>query len=252
MTTTVWNRTQVENFEYTQMPFAPVSLEEFGVAVVSSEELPAMSGSSLGGGQPGVGELTADHAEEIQRALASGREQGFEEGRRREREAQAAASKAAEEQHRQQALTLVQEFAAERQRYLDAVEKEVVKLALAIAARILRREAQMDPLLLTGAVRVALGQLSGSTGVRLWVPPAELKLWQETVSLFPNLGLKPQVLPGEGMRIGDCALETELGSVDLGIRSQLGEIERGFFDRTGDKQAAAVKGMDAALAEGVK
>ena len=48
----------------------------------------------------------------------------------------------------------------ERDRYLHAVEHEVVKLALAVAARILRREAQMDPLLLTGAVRVALGQLS--------------------------------------------------------------------------------------------
>ncbi len=35
-----------------------------------------------------------------------------------------------------------------------------MKLALAVAARILRREAQMDPLLLTGAVRVALGQLA--------------------------------------------------------------------------------------------
>ena len=33
------------------------------------------------------------------------------------------------------------------------------------------------------------------------------------------------------MRLGDCVVETELGSVDLGIRSQLGEIERGFFDR---------------------
>jgi len=39
---------------------------------------------------------------------------------------------------------------------MGAVEHEVVKLALAVAARILRREAQMDPLLLTGAVRVAL------------------------------------------------------------------------------------------------
>ena len=38
----------------------------------------------------------------------------------------------------------------------------MVKLALAIAARILRREAQTDPLLLTGAVRVALGQLAAT------------------------------------------------------------------------------------------
>jgi flagellar assembly protein FliH len=35
------------------------------------------------------------------------------------------------------------------------------------------------------------------------------------------------------MLLGDCAIETDLGSVDLGIRAQLGEIERGFFDRAG-------------------
>ena len=60
-----------------------------------------------------------------------------------------------------QAAELCESFAEERDRYLHAVEQEVVRLALAVAARILRREAQMDPLLLTGAVRVALGQLSG-------------------------------------------------------------------------------------------
>ena len=84
----------------------------------------------------------------------------------------------------------------------------MVELALAVAARILRREAQMDPLLLTGAVRVALGQLSGSTQVRLRVPPAELDLWTETIALLPNLRVKPAVVAGEGMRLGDCAIET--------------------------------------------
>ncbi len=122
---------------------------------------------------------------------------------------------------------------------MHSVEQEVVKLALAIAARILRREAQMDPLLLTGAVRVALGQLSGSTEVRLRVPPSELDLWTEAIALLPNLALKPIVTPGEGMRLGNCVIETSLGSVDLGLRAQLVEIERGFFDRAAAAPAAA-------------
>ena len=121
----------------------------------------------------------------------------------------------------------------ERDRFLHAVEQEVVKLALAVAARILRREAQMDPLLLTGAVRVALGQLAGSSEVRLRVPAAEADLWKETIALVPNLAMKPVVVAGEGMRLGDCVIESKVGTVDLGVRSQLGEIERGFFDRAG-------------------
>jgi flagellar assembly protein FliH len=177
--------------------------------------------------------------EETRRAFEAGRERGLEEGRQSEREVQAAALAAAEQGRARQIAELMEKFARERDSYLHAVEPEVVQLALAVAARILRREAQMDPLLLTGAVRVALGQLAGSTKVELRVPPAELELWTEAMQLVPNLAVKPTVLPGEGMRLGDCTIETRLGSVDLGIRSQIGEIERGFFDRAGRGKPAA-------------
>ena len=49
--------------------------------------------------------------------------------------------------------------------------------------------------------------------------------------------VKPDAVASEGMRLGDCVIETELGSVDLGIRAQLGEIERGFFDRAGGSRS---------------
>jgi flagellar assembly protein FliH len=172
-------------------------------------------------------------AEETRRSFEAGREKGQAEGRQSERETQAAAHVSQEQRRVRQGVELIEKFAEERDRYLHQVEHEVVQLALAITARILRREAQMDPLLLTGAVRVALGQLSGSTQVRVRVPPGDLDLWSEALALLPNLRVKPEVLAGEGMRLGDCVIETELGSVDIGIRAQLGEIERGFFDRAG-------------------
>jgi flagellar assembly protein FliH len=186
--------------------------------------------------------------EETRRSFESGRERGRQEGRQAEHEAQAAAHAAAEQERARQGAHLIESFTQERDRFLHEVEHEVVKLALAVAARILRREAQMDPLLLTGAVRVALGQLSGSTQARLRVPPAELGLWSEAIALLPNLAVKPTVLVGEGMRLGDCVIETELGTVDLGIRSQLGEIERGFFDRAGGVRSEKNKSEAAEMA----
>ncbi len=178
-------------------------------------------------------------AAETRRSFEAGRQSGREEARLAEREAQAAAMQAAQEERSRRAAEWIESFAQERDRYLRAVEQEVVRLALAIAARILRREAQMDPLLLTGAVRVALGQLAGTTEVTLHVPAVDLELWTEAVALLPNLALKPTVLAGEGMQTGDCRIETALGAVDLGIRAQLSEIERGFFDRVG----AAANGL---------
>jgi flagellar assembly protein FliH len=187
-------------------------------------------------------------ADETRRSFEAGQERGRQEGRQAEREVHAAAQRAADERQVRQHAELVESFAQERDRYLHEVEKEVVKLALAVAARILRREAQMDPLLLTGAVRAAMGQLAGSTEVRLCVPAGDLKLWTDALSLIPNLALKPSVIAAEGMRLGDCILETSLGSVDLGIRSQLGEIERGFFDRAGSGRSGPIAEPAAGIA----
>ena len=102
----------------------------------------------------------------------------------------------------------------------------------------------MDPLLLMGAVRVALGQLSESTAVRLRVPARDQRLWEEAMALIPRLASRPQVIGDQQLELGECRMETELGMADLGLWPQLKEIERGFFDRL-SSVAAPVSGSDA-------
>lgn len=124
----------------------------------------------------------------------------------------------------------IEQFRSQRDDYFARVEHEVVRLALAVAERILHREAQMDPLLLSGAVRVALGQLAESTTVRLRVPSEHREMWAEMVRLIPALPLRPEVVADPGLQAGTAFLESSLGVVDLGVRTQLEEAERGFFD----------------------
>lgn len=236
---------RIEAFAYPAGPDAPPSLSWDGYGAGVDEGSPP--DHARGVVEAAVrAEFELKVAEETRRAFEAGRERGRLEGRQTEREGQSATHTAAQEQRVRQAAELIASFAQERDRYLHAVEYEVVELALRVAARILRREAQMDPLLLTGAVRVALGQLSGSTEVRLHVPAAELDLWTETMARLPRLPVKLEVVAGEGMRLGDCRIETALGSVDLGIRAQLGEIERGFFDRAGASCPQAAPETEAA------
>jgi len=149
-----------------------------------------------------------------------------------------------------QAAALAASFAASQSGYFHQVEQETVRLALAVAARILRREAQMDPLLLTGAVRVALGQLADSTAVCLRVPLEDKTLWEEAMASIPRLASRPQVIGDERLDLGDCRLETQLGLADLGLWPQLKEIERGFFDRVVNPAGNAVdRGAHAAEAD---
>jgi flagellar assembly protein FliH len=217
--------------ETTQITISPMEYRPiFAAGLVPSEPAAEMALP------PHPGELEA-RIRELERELEE-RSRSFESGLRAARIEAAEAGRASERsEHASQLASAAQGltaalagFTAGRDRYLAQVEQEVVRLALAIAARILHREALMDPLLLAGAVRVALGQLARTTEVRLKVPASEYEMWSEMLRLMPNLPLHPEVIADDMLATGDCLLETHLGSVDLGVRSQLAEIERGFFD----------------------
>lgn len=123
---------------------------------------------------------------------------------------------------------LSQQFGKERARYFAGVEAEVVKLSLAIAARILHREAKMDPLLLSATVRVALEKVADESGMTMRVPVDDLVMWRGIFEAEGDTSLK--VTGDERLSAGECVLETKVGTVEMGVSAQLAEIERGFFD----------------------
>ena len=128
-------------------------------------------------------------------------------------------------EERTRVVRVCEEFARERSKYFADVEAEVVRLALAIAARVLHREAELDPLLLTGVVRVALEKVAEDSATVLRVPSAEVEMWREVASSDAT-----NVVGDERMKAGECVLETSVGKVELGVSAQLEEIEKGFFD----------------------
>jgi flagellar assembly protein FliH len=222
----------IQVFEYPATPgLSGPSGEQVGLEdLLPSEKESELERESSPSRGPEAVDFEQRLAEECRRSFEGGRDRGRQEALQEARDSYVAELKALEERRVCQHAELIENFSQARDSYLREVEREVVKLALEIAARILRREAHMDPLLLTGAVRVALGQLSESTEVKLLVPASELELWTAAIHLIPNLALQPAIQAGDKMRLGDCRIEAVQGSVDLGIRAQLDEIERGFFD----------------------
>ena len=106
-------------------------------------------------------------------ARAAGRTAGFEEGKAQcARRIRATGRQACARKSPRRS----RDFAAERDSYFHRVEEQVVRLTLAIARKILHREAQVDPLLLTGVLRVALEKIgSNSSNTRLRANPADIK-----------------------------------------------------------------------------
>jgi flagellar assembly protein FliH len=124
----------------------------------------------------------------------------------------------------------VEKFKAEREAYFSRVEPEVVQLALARARKILHREAQMEPLLLAGMVHVALEKVDAGTRVRLWAHPSDIQFWNEYFSQPGTPQPSPELIGDPALKRGECKLETEIGSTQISLETQLKEIEQGFFD----------------------
>jgi flagellar assembly protein FliH len=124
------------------------------------------------------------------------------------------------------ALELFQE---DRKGYFSRVESEVVHLALAISAKILHREAQVDPLLVAALVRVAVDKLHAGSSVSVRVSPERAEKWREYLA-NPLNGSIIAIVEDTHLDLDDCILETELGSANFSIDAQLKEVEQGFFD----------------------
>lgn len=158
-------------------------------------------------------------------------EKGVNEGEARSR----AAFEKALAEARSQISVALRQFTTQRETYFERVEADVVQLALSIARKILHRESQIDPLLLTGVVRVALEGLSRDTHVRLRANPEEVRFWRDYFTHAEDIRPTPDLIGDPSLSPGHCILETELGTTHISFETQLKEIEQGFLDLLGQR-----------------
>ena len=121
-------------------------------------------------------------------------------------------------------------FTRDRASYFEKIEGEVVQLALSIARKILHREAQLDPMLLAGIVRIALEKIDKSTGVTLRVHPQNAPDWRNYLANRLDPADLPEISEDPAQPLDVCVLETAMGVASLGLDIQLKEIERGLMD----------------------
>jgi flagellar assembly protein FliH len=200
---------------------------------------PGATGRNLAEGPAGGGlGLWGANAEAEESAAreAQARAQGRAEG-------QAEARKIFEEQlarERSSLAAALEQFTRDRAAYFPKIEGEVVQLALAIARKILHREAQLDPMLLAGIVRVALEKIDGATGVRLRVHPGNAADWHRYLSTHLEPADLPEIIEDPSQPPDSCLLETSMGTAAMGLEVQLKEIEQGLMDLLAARPAGEV------------
>ncbi len=121
-------------------------------------------------------------------------------------------------------------FGLKTSEYYAHAEAEMVHLSLAIAAKILHREAQVDRMLVAALVKVAMEKLQRGTAVTVRVRPEEVADWNRYFEGNSSTDIRVEVKADPAVAVHNCILETELGTTELGLDAQLKEIEQGFFD----------------------
>lgn len=133
--------------------------------------------------------------------------------------------------------TAIKDFAGQRDEYFASVEAEVVQLSLSIAAKILHREAQVDPMLVATLVRIAVEKMREDSSVTVRVSAGRGVAWRQYFDGFPNL-MRVEVAEDAQLNDQDCILDTQLGAANFGLDTQLKEVEKGFFDLLALRPAA--------------
>jgi len=180
-----------------------------------------------GGGQPAAHESRLAELEKLaEKRAREARETGRAEG-----EAQARAQAQEEVRATIERLAIaIAEIDQYRGQLLRQTETDAVRLSIAIARRVLRRELTVDPSAIEGLVRAALERLQSQEGCRVRMHPDFVPALRDCVERM-GMESKVEIIPDAAQEPGAAVFEMSRGSLNASIDSQLKEIERGLADR---------------------
>lgn len=162
---------------------------------------------------------------EVDRLVREAREAGRREGEAAGRKA----VEAAVQQVMQRLAASIQQASELPARLRAQAEGDLVRLAVAIAQRIVQRELNVDPAVITGLVRVGLEKVRLQDILRVRVCPDHEAAIRECLS---RSGAAHVEVIGDALQErGSVIFETSRGKLDVSIGTQLREIERGLTDR---------------------
>jgi flagellar assembly protein FliH len=108
-------------------------------------------------------------------------------------------------------------------------EQQMVQLALAIARKILRREAAVDQDLIVAMARVALDRVGESGTATIRLNPED---YGATVQRHTDhwAGARVRVVADPAVSRGGCLVESEFGFVDASVDAQFEQVAQALMD----------------------
>jgi flagellar assembly protein FliH len=168
----------------------------------------------------------AEAEQEAARKLDQARREAYAEGL-------AAGRQQAEEQFRPAAQGLAETLntlARLRESIREETIRDLVHLAISVAARVIHREVAVDPDALGGLIQAAFSKLQSREINRVRMHPTLEVLVRK---LLEQSGAPKNLVltPDPSLKPAEVFFETAQGILDASVETQLREIERGLIDK---------------------
>ncbi|HAN87161.1 MAG TPA: hypothetical protein DCQ13_05885 [Firmicutes bacterium] len=112
-------------------------------------------------------------------------------------------------------------------------EREIARLAVAVAEKLICKTLQEDPESVLAVVREAVRRTEGSRSVVIRVSPEDLGMIasarDELIGLSPDLR-NMEIVEDTRIERGGCFIEMEVGAVDARVDEQLRDVELSFLE----------------------
>jgi flagellar assembly protein FliH len=133
------------------------------------------------------------------------------------------------EEFQREAADIVESIGAARQALWEAQEAEMVAFVLDIARQVIKTEVTQNPEVVGSVLRNALRRVTDKDHVRIRVSvgdaPAVREMRDDLLSLLD--GIKNlEILDDRRVGDGGCVVETNAGTIDAKIETQIAEVER--------------------------
>lgn len=156
-----------------------------------------------------------------------------------------AAAAAAIEETAARVTAAVAELTSLRTDLMRQAERDLVRLAVAMAERVLRREVDVDRELLLVMARVAIDRLGEGASATVHLNPIDHDV---VCSRHPQTGGRSiELVSDPAVPRGGCVVRSPFGTIDVGIDSQVRELSRALL---GQDLGQDVEGADGAVAAG--
>lgn len=161
---------------------------------------------------------------EVEQVRQTAREEGYRQGREQILQEMAAEREAS----RNAAQRVVAQALREREKMLAELEPELVKLALAIAKKVIHAELKQSPDLVVQLAKAALQKVNGTSEVTIRVHPSQKGILEEQREQLDSEGFEYRLINIEAdpaIEPGGCIVDTGAGYVDAQISQQLKSLE---------------------------